>query len=725
MNCDYGTALPKRGAVEAWKRTVGYSLLALYFFAFMEWLFFVTKPSFLSLLTFRDALIVLLVAPLPYAAVTLGVLSGLGLLQRIMVSVGRADKDSPPSGLGLAYALVPALFLTSAFFLMIDNMTYTLFGFGVVVVRNAWRILYIILFLALLVSVIRAFHARLTTPDPNSRSLIFLSSGFLTLSILCLLFALSSRSTIQGEDSPSTFGSDRPPDIFLISGDALEVRAFESYGNPIEEMSSFGVLGPNTVVFENSFANANNTAASTPLVLTGKYAATTKKIHNYRFFNGRDAYRHLPGLLRARGYRSIQVGPPHHVDSEFWGMKDAFDVRNSTEISSTGTNRLASRFGGRINWELSFSEVLFDQVRQRLVHVSGGQLMEQPQLVGTQGASIPFSVGGSISEILGFLRDHPEPVFAQLHSMLTRPPTTENLRLFEQQVQLLVEDLKAQGRFENSIIVIWSDHGQQYTTNRRLPMIVKFPDRVPVPMTAWNVQAIDIAPTILDYLGSPIPSWMEGRSLLRPIDRYEPIFSSTAGRGVPGIEPGPAGAAVPGGLSAVGLIACNRWYSVRLPSGTVEAGWIDEHSSPCPLADLPSDSEAGDMMLKHLRERGYDQVLNYSSRLQLAQESRADQVEIDALLWRLLDAPTATGFINLSLTYHVAGRFLDSVHAAQRALEIQPDSFVALNNMCAAFNSLEEWERAIVACTRALEIAPDFQRARNNLNVAQARVSSP
>ena len=43
-----------------------------------------------------------------------------------------------------------------------------------------------------------------------------------------------------------------------------------------------------------------------------------------------------------------------------------------------------------------------------------------------------------------------------------------------------------------------------------------------------------------------------------------------------------------------------------MPAGTFEAGSIEGHTSPCPMAALPSDSEAKQMMLEHLLERGYD-----------------------------------------------------------------------------------------------------------------------
>ena len=179
--------------MEVWKRSVSYSLLALYFGAFMEWLFYVTKPSFLSLLSFPEALLILFIAPLPWAALILLGLSLLLLLQR-------AASRRLPNLFGVAYALVPALFLASAFFLMIDRFTYTVFGFGVVNTRGGWRVLYGVLFVALLGYTARACFAKLQAAVPASRSWMSVATGILTVSVLCLILALSSRSTIQRDD---------------------------------------------------------------------------------------------------------------------------------------------------------------------------------------------------------------------------------------------------------------------------------------------------------------------------------------------------------------------------------------------------------------------------------------------------------------------------------------------------------------------------------------------
>ena len=80
-----------------------------------------------------------------------------------------------------------------------------------------------------------------------------------------------------------------------------------------------------------------------------------------------------------------------------------------------------------------------------------------------------------------------------------------------------------------------------------------------------------------------------------------------------------------------------------------------------------------------------------------------------------------TTAINESLTYYQAGEYQKSLEAAQKALAVKPDSALAYNNICAAYNQLKQWDRAIEACQRALAIDPNYERAKNNLQAAQER----
>ena len=83
-------------------------------------------------------------------------------------------------------------------------------------------------------------------------------------------------------------------------------------------------------------------------------------------------------------------------------------------------------------------------------------------------------------------------------------------------------------------------------------------------------------------------------------------------------------------------------------------------------------------------------------------------------------AKSSEDYLNDSLTLYNAGDYQKSVEAAQSALQLQPDSAVAYNNICAGYNQLQQWDKAIAACQKALEITPDFERAKNNLRIAQA-----
>ena len=79
---------------------------------------------------------------------------------------------------------------------------------------------------------------------------------------------------------------------------------------------------------------------------------------------------------------------------------------------------------------------------------------------------------------------------------------------------------------------------------------------------------------------------------------------------------------------------------------------------------------------------------------------------------------TAKEYINLSLQHYQDGEWEKCVEASIGALNINPSSALAYNNICAAYVQLKDFDRAILACNKALALRPDFPRARGNLNAA-------
>jgi arylsulfatase A-like enzyme len=90
----------------------------------------------------------------------------------------------------------------------------------------------------------------------------------------------------------------------------------------------------------------------------------------------------------------------------------------------------------------------------------------------------------------------------------------------------LVEFLKAHGLYDRSIVVVISDHGDEfqehdslfhtriYGTVTRIPLIMRFPETRYAGSYAEVSESIDLMPTLLGSVRAPVPATAQGRSLL-------------------------------------------------------------------------------------------------------------------------------------------------------------------------------------------------------------------
>ena len=148
MNSTTTTNRVKRPA-RTWLALFNLTLFSAYFYAFMEWLFFATKPSSLSILTPSDAGLVL--------AVTGGIFALLLSGGLIVLSLPAWLASSPTWKarlLTLGY-FVPALMLSVTALILLDNFTYTVFKFGIVSTSGVWRAVYALGFAAFLWQALR------------------------------------------------------------------------------------------------------------------------------------------------------------------------------------------------------------------------------------------------------------------------------------------------------------------------------------------------------------------------------------------------------------------------------------------------------------------------------------------------------------------------------------------------------------------------------------------
>jgi arylsulfatase A-like enzyme len=139
-------------------------------------------------------------------------------------------------------------------------------------------------------------------------------------------------------------------------------------------------------------------------------------------------------------------------------------------------------------------------------------------------------------------RDPERPFFLYLHFMdvheYAAPPSHRNFGTDQRGLYLAAiswvdetlgrvrEMLERRGLLDDTVLIVASDHGEAFGENGahghafnvfspvlRVPLIVKPPFDMPALRVAAQVRNIDIAPTVLDLAGVPIPDDFEGESL--------------------------------------------------------------------------------------------------------------------------------------------------------------------------------------------------------------------
>lgn len=96
-----------------------------------------------------------------------------------------------------------------------------------------------------------------------------------------------------------------------------------------------------------------------------------------------------------------------------------------------------------------------------------------------------------------------------------------NIELMDAWVGKLLDELKADGLYDNTIIFFYSDHGgplprqkrEAYDAGLRVPFMVKMPGQQPGRSTRM-ISFVDLAPTLLSMAGVAPPAYMEGQAFL-------------------------------------------------------------------------------------------------------------------------------------------------------------------------------------------------------------------
>jgi hypothetical protein len=281
-----------------------------------------------------------------------------------------------------------------------------------------------------------------------------------------------------------------------------------------------------------------------------------------------------------------------------------------------------------------FLDKLAERASDRIRHIFFIQDMQNPYSIVTQPVK-GISDEEKITQMLDVIEQSQGPVFIHVHLMGTHgdrfaPPIQvyskgeqqdqgwmvdfydDAILSFDHYVGEVIDMLKADGEYDNTVLIIYSDHGMGYQVNARIPLIIHFPADSYAGRISQNVQNIDIAPTILDYMGLPEPAWMSGRSILNGnLDSHRLIFGAGTikvavnEKGAFSLDPRQVKPPF-FQFSVMNIVDCQRWHQLDLSTLSWSSGDILGYTAPCSEVSLLNFDEIKQAMNQRLTMDGFD-----------------------------------------------------------------------------------------------------------------------
>ncbi len=348
-----------------------------------------------------------------------------------------------------------------------------------------------------------------------------------------LLLALALLAACSGERPAA-------PNVVLIVVDTLRADRLGSHGNPRGLTPHLDRLAAEGVQFENAQAHAPWTLPSVASLLTSLHpvqhgaggsldlsALERGGAATPRFRALSPEVETLPERFRANGYRTASVVNVDFLGTNF-GLARGFDTcdeqwygSNDRVRPATETTDAALRWidrGGRGPFFL-------------LVHYFDPHAVYDPppeyrrRFAAPQDRESNAFVFGTREHML-LLRSGRLVLDPALIERAARLYDGE-VAYVDAQIGRLLAELERRGQLDNSIVVVTSDHGEEFLDHggfehghtlyqelTHVPLILSAPGRLAPARVATRVGLIDVGPTLCELAGIAPPATAAGRSLV-------------------------------------------------------------------------------------------------------------------------------------------------------------------------------------------------------------------
>lgn len=375
--------------------------------------------------------------------------------------------------------------------------------------------------------------------------------------------------------------------VLLICVDDLRPE-LKSFGAEYIHSPAMDSLAESGRAFTRHYVQSPTCGSSRYALLTGKYAANGAQRNNGALFNvakKADQKPHsLPRQFRENGYHTVAVGKiSHHpggMGGKNWNDPDSLEMPGAWDVNlmptgpwkhpkgamhgyADGKARIPGgtpAFEHKEGDDLTYTDGWI--TREALGQMDGLAKNEEPFFLAVgimkphlpfacpksyhdiyEGAELPsiphpekpegLSTWHGSGEFFGNYRHEPgkDPRKDPAYAEEIRKSYAACVSYADAQVAELLAHLEKTGLAENTVVVLWGDHGWHlgehavwgkhtlYEESLLAPLVVRAPGMKKAGVrTDAIVETIDIYPTLCELTGVPVPDGLSGKSLVGHLD---------------------------------------------------------------------------------------------------------------------------------------------------------------------------------------------------------------
>jgi arylsulfatase A-like enzyme len=373
-----------------------------------------------------------------------------------------------------------------------------------------------------------------------------------------MLVFISCKVRLQNQDK----NTEGKPNILFIAVDDLRPE-LNFYGAKHIKSPNLDQLAASSLVFNRAYCNIPVCGASRTSLLTGT-RPTRNRFIDYATMKDNDYPEaiSLPMLLKQNGYKTISNGKIYHNkndDARAWdenwravplwnyALKESQEIRKKTKrglpFESADVHdsvyvdgKLALKVMQDLQKLKDSKEPFFLTMGVSKPHLPfcapkkywdlyDRDTIELPESY-VQSKSTPRSTFHNYEELRNYENipkkgDLPEDLAKELiHGYYAA------VSYIDAQIGLVLDELEKTGLAENTIVILWGDHGYNlgdhklwskhvmFETALRSPLIIKVPGKTKGENTAVITEFIDVYPSLCELVGLEVPNTVEGKSFV-------------------------------------------------------------------------------------------------------------------------------------------------------------------------------------------------------------------